>query len=281
MNARRPDARDAEAQRSEYQRLFTAAADALEAAIRTRITDGGETATCLLATVAANLGGSHLVTAGRPGSWEAHQVIELLAATVGADDEYLLAYRTRAIEVVECLDLVEADAGLADLYDEVLGWIDRYEHTTTVATDDAAAADASLTRLDHAERLLDQLRATDHQAYRDAFEQHVRAAADKLVRTRGLSPDLPVTVRWVDWEHHNQATGEQDTWGSVEHQLWEHARTRTPLPGLVDDPPTQGAGELIAQLGAAGRLPHQRIPELARYHHLTGPPESAGRAGEG
>ena len=43
----------------------------------------------VLGRVAARVGGSHVITEGRPGSWEAALVRELLAGTVGADDEYL------------------------------------------------------------------------------------------------------------------------------------------------------------------------------------------------
>jgi len=45
----------------------------------------------VLAQVAAREGSSGALTAGRPGSWEAALVRELLAGTVGCDDEYLPA----------------------------------------------------------------------------------------------------------------------------------------------------------------------------------------------
>ena len=47
----------------------------------------------VLATVAAGLGSSGALTAGRPGSWEAALVRDLLAGTVGPDDEFLAGYR--------------------------------------------------------------------------------------------------------------------------------------------------------------------------------------------
>lgn len=43
----------------------------------------------VLARVAAIKGSSAALTAGRPGSWEAALVGQLLAGTVGYDDEYL------------------------------------------------------------------------------------------------------------------------------------------------------------------------------------------------
>jgi hypothetical protein len=47
----------------------------------------------VLATVAADLGSTHALTAGRPGSWEAEHVRGLVNGTVGWDDEYLDDYR--------------------------------------------------------------------------------------------------------------------------------------------------------------------------------------------
>jgi hypothetical protein len=43
----------------------------------------------VLAEAAGRLGSSDMLTAGRPGSWEAALVRQLLAGTVGEDDEHL------------------------------------------------------------------------------------------------------------------------------------------------------------------------------------------------
>jgi hypothetical protein len=52
----------------------------------------------VLATVAGELGSSDALTAGRPGSWEASLVDQLVKGTVGYNDEYLTLpeWRTRA-----------------------------------------------------------------------------------------------------------------------------------------------------------------------------------------
>jgi hypothetical protein len=47
----------------------------------------------VLATVAAIHGGSDVLTAGRPGSWEADLISRLVGGTVGYGDEYLHGYR--------------------------------------------------------------------------------------------------------------------------------------------------------------------------------------------
>jgi hypothetical protein len=46
-----------------------------------------------LARVSARKGSSDALTAGRPGSWEAALVDQLVKGTVGHDDEYLPDYR--------------------------------------------------------------------------------------------------------------------------------------------------------------------------------------------
>jgi fructose-1-phosphate kinase PfkB-like protein len=47
----------------------------------------------VLASVAADLGSSDALTAGRPGSWEADLVQQLVKGTVGWGDEYLADHR--------------------------------------------------------------------------------------------------------------------------------------------------------------------------------------------
>ena len=46
----------------------------------------------ILATAAAELGSTAALTAGRPGSWEANLVQQLVRGTVGWDDDYLAHY---------------------------------------------------------------------------------------------------------------------------------------------------------------------------------------------
>ena len=47
----------------------------------------------VLASVAAELGSTFVLTAGRPGSWEADLVQQLVKGTVGWDDDYLDTYK--------------------------------------------------------------------------------------------------------------------------------------------------------------------------------------------
>jgi fructose-1-phosphate kinase PfkB-like protein len=54
--------------------------------------DFGGWLVAVLATVAAHLGSSDALTAGRPGSWEADLVQRLVKGTVGWGDEFLDGY---------------------------------------------------------------------------------------------------------------------------------------------------------------------------------------------
>lgn len=69
----------------------TAAVDAVLAVAR----DGGDVAefvAIVLVTAAAELGSTEALLAGRSGSWEASHVRDLMAGTVGLDDEHLADY---------------------------------------------------------------------------------------------------------------------------------------------------------------------------------------------
>jgi hypothetical protein len=252
-----------------YEARLRSAADALVATIRTGVTDGAETISHLLATAAANLGGIHTLTAARPGSWEADYVDRFLASTVGTDGEWLLQYRTASIEVVECLEASMGELGIDSLYDDSYNLIDNAE-ADACNSDDAQLADAACDRLVRAEELINELRDREYAAYRHAFDAQVDAAAVELRRTAYLPESVPVRVRWVEWADRDRATGAQDAWGTVESELWEAARLRTPPPGsteplsAISGPRTPGE-----VLQATGRMPHQRIGELARYAHLT------------
>jgi hypothetical protein len=49
----------------------------------------------VLAATAAELGSTDALTAGRPGSWKADLVRQLVRGTVGPGDEYLADYQDR------------------------------------------------------------------------------------------------------------------------------------------------------------------------------------------
>jgi len=261
---------------SAYQRHLNTAADALVAAIRSNVTDGAETISHLLATAAANLGGMHTLTAARPGSWEADYVDRFLASTVGSDGDYLLSFRTAPIEIVECVEAAMVDLDIDWLYDDSCALIDQAEDDAVLENE--TFADEANERVAQAESLIYQLRDHDYTSYQDAFERQVRAAANELRQTRHLPESVPVHVRWVDWSERDQTTGAPEAWGTEEFGLWETARQQTPPPGfaepLADIPGPHTPGEILR---ATGRMPHQRIAELAHYNRTD---DGSAEAGE-
>jgi hypothetical protein len=62
-----------------------------------------------LAGAAANVGSTAKILSGRPGSWEAARVREVLESTVGADDEHLLQHRTTPVTVDLWVDNILLD----------------------------------------------------------------------------------------------------------------------------------------------------------------------------
>ncbi|MCA0252614.1 MAG: hypothetical protein LCH76_10070 [Actinobacteria bacterium] len=123
-----------------YADLLTDAVDALTAAARwrrptlrknaqdkwepdpdhTEPGDWAEFVTLSLAGTAANVGGIEAALAGRPGSWEAEGVRQLLHSTVGVDEEQLWQHRTEPLEMTIYVDelLVDVDYDLVRAYEE-------------------------------------------------------------------------------------------------------------------------------------------------------------------
>src|SRR6478736_5487879 len=80
--------------------------------------DFGEIACHVLTAVAANLGGVEELLAGRPGSWEADYVRQIVLSTAGDDPDELLRYRTEPVRIG--LDIEDAfqELGLDPLYED-------------------------------------------------------------------------------------------------------------------------------------------------------------------
>lgn len=82
----------------------------------------------VLAAVAARHGSSYALVAGRPGSWEADLVTQLVCGTAGWDDEHLDSYRdndqdTTGARDQHCEPEITVSAGTAGHAAEVLALI--------------------------------------------------------------------------------------------------------------------------------------------------------------
>ncbi|MFG1818281.1 hypothetical protein ACGFIF_31265 [Kribbella sp. NPDC049174] len=254
---------------------FQVAATAITRAIRAinnnqRPGDGAEFITHLLATVAANLGSSDAVTAGRPGSWESAGVIDLLRSTVGYNDEYLLTYRAEPIEIVVNSVYEFDDLGMFETYDASTNHIGQtlFGDRWTPSRDRLTLN--QLQQIEDIEGLLAELEHTDRAEYQQRLTATVQARFEQL-RTddpHRYPEHLTVTVRFVnDGPTPDGRTADlTDGWGSdLASRLYQHARETTPLPGS-DTAPDWAAGQRHADtLLAAGHWPHLRIPTLAHY----------------
>src|SRR4051794_37320418 len=97
--------------------------------------DFAEFVTLAVAGAAGNVGGIDRVLAGRPGSWEAGYVRDMLVSTVGWDEEHLWAHRTEPLVMRVDVDAILAELGIAGLFDESDAEITRREEAVNVVYD--------------------------------------------------------------------------------------------------------------------------------------------------
>lgn len=202
--------------------------------------DWAEFVSLALAGAAANIGGIEAILAGRPGSWEADHVRNLLTSTVGYDGEYLLEHRTEPVVVTLFVDEILFDQGVWQSYEDARQeLVRRYEaiglptvgYAETVARLDRMTPeqDRQAEAIDHLEETLERQRELDWAAYGQALKAHVEAAASQV---SGLT--VPVVVD-VDLETFRAVQDETDDWGIAEQ--WSTAAiNETPLPGVDRSP---------------------------------------------
>lgn len=80
--------------------------------------DFGEIICRVVTAVAANLGGAESLLSGRPGSWEADYVRQIVRSTAGDDQRELMRHRTEPWRIVIDIDEVLTDLGIYQLYEE-------------------------------------------------------------------------------------------------------------------------------------------------------------------
>ena len=146
------------------EQLLTEAVRVLTEAARTS-SDFAEFLTHAAAGAAANIGSIDALLAERPGSWEAHYVRDMLTATVGDDEQYLIEHRTEPLVVRVHVDDILNDLSLWARYDEAHEQITRREDAIRARHDvhgDAGEYSAddhdALDELDRLREALDALR---------------------------------------------------------------------------------------------------------------------------
>lgn len=102
---------------------------------RTEQADWAEFVTQALAGAAANIGSVEAALVGRPGSWEADAVRNLLYSTVGHDEQYLFEHRTEPLRVVVEVEQILTEFDIAWLYDDSEAALDEMADAATAHID--------------------------------------------------------------------------------------------------------------------------------------------------
>jgi hypothetical protein len=220
--------------------------------------DFSEFVTHALAGAAANIGGIEPILAGRPGSWEADHLRDLLCATAGYDEHFLLERRTEPVVVRVHVSEILDDLGIWTLHEQAYDELERREDVICAASPHAKP----ISQEQHAEQaVIDELRAALHaQRLRDWADYGAAFRANVLRAAGELFPTLPVPVEVIVELDRQDDHGVDDEWDGPVWRLWKAARSSTPLPGssipLQDYPP----GADIAQIERnASRDPLTRL----------------------
>ena len=246
--------------RQTYDQLLSDAIKAVTAAARLRWTlrapdgsaatrpcDWAEFVTLVLAGATANIGSLEAILAGRPGSWEADGVRNLLTGTVGYDEQQLIEHRTEPVVVNINVDDIMFDREVWQAYDEAGTALQRrYDDlggTSWTGSSSAVPEDLSpvtaeqeqeLDELATLEYRLEQQRQQDWAAYGTALKTHIEAQFSLIDGLR-----VPVLVN-VDSEV-VPVNSDSGTWGSgvvepVADRLLKAAIDVTSLPGQGRSP---------------------------------------------
>ena len=199
-----------------------------------------------LTAAAANVGSVDRVTEGRPGSWEASHIHELLRGMVGYEDEarVLIGYRTDPVRVpLNVAQLVE-DSGCLPTFDEAMraiGWPGHGDGTFEHPIGEGATDEEWETRYSQTDALLGRYAAafvTYAEAFRAAVDDEARAIEGLLTEDHGGTTTLRVPVEVVaeiDPEEPWSDVQNPDEWDSdpLVWRLWSAARERAGTPQLT------------------------------------------------
>jgi hypothetical protein len=265
--------------------------------------DWAEFVTLAVAGAAANIGSTDEALAGRPGSWEAALVRDLLAAAVGPHDEQLHQHRTEPVVVDIDVDAVLTEQGAWLPYlaaqDELARRHDQAGNAPT-GPDNHGTDGGPPGRVDHdLQRLqdrLERLREADWAGYGQALEASVRAAAAAVLP--GLAVPVLVNVHLDQARPAAAPPAAGDRIWTLADELLTHAIATTALPTetwpapleRLHDPggPPAGAAAPLPRpagaaappprpAGAAAPPPPATRPPTARHLGSPGPAEPPGQ----
>ena len=171
--------------------------------------DFGEVVTRVLAAVAANVGGVDQLLAGRPGSWEADGVRQLLVSTLG-DEDRLLEHRTEPITVwidVEAQLEQQTEGEWDAAWDRLTAEAEEAYEDAYEAALERHAGDRRIVSEEDRDRLDNSLSAPELPADVRAIWARVRDEAEWLV---GTDPHLAAARRLTDSVGAAREAGERD-----------------------------------------------------------------------
>ncbi len=191
----------------------------------------------VLAAVAANVGSVWRVTEGRPGSWKADLVDQLVRGTVGHDPdlETLLAYRTEPVRVLLNVGQLVEEEG-SDAAPPVRAYWEEVDSASPLPTDpDADLSDEEWEALEAAHG---ELEATVRERHVQAYVAYAEQFRALVIEEAQVMPGLvlgevPVEVVVetdpdAAWRSINNPTEWDDD--PIVWHFWRHARQRLGLP---------------------------------------------------
>lgn len=149
--------------------------------------DWAEFVTTAITAAAANVGGAETALRGRPGSWEAGYVRQIIHSTAGDDDATLLRWRTEPIRLSFDAEDEFQGFGIYDLYDEETTALRQAVEDAEDAVFEAVATPAETARLLEIRTEVPALEAGDRRRLLALFEEsgsivravEARAAAEQ------------------------------------------------------------------------------------------------------
>lgn len=202
--------------------------------------DFGEVVAIAVTTAAANLGGVDALLAGRPGSWEADYVRQIVRNTTV--EEELHGYRTEPIQLVLDPESVFEDLRLEALFAQDVADVSKRYASAELDDEAAAAHDATV---DAENDALEAMYYADLDAY---FAAYV-GVLQEIAAERGYN--VPVEVKRVT----NYET--EPAWDVLAADLHRAARARTPLPSGIA--PKDYLGDVAEAERAAHRTYAERV----------------------
>jgi hypothetical protein len=265
--------------------------------------DFGEIACHVITAVAANVGGVEVLLSGRPGSWEADYVRQIVQSTAGDDDAELLRYRTEPVRIEVDVEDVFYDFGLTDLYERDVDELATRAAAAAEAVFEAYATPEERARIGEIQAVTTNVIGTDDalfeqtkplmeeaQAIVEAIAQRATAADDPLAAALAAAEAAEETARDL-WEQDQAAYREAYTaairqaltdrgltvevevvepngaelgeWNPLVDELHQHARKSTPLP-MSGAAPDWTDGTPADALHRAGLTYIMRAQEAAR-----------------